>query len=367
MLHWNLRSLIAERGTFAASAAGIALALLLALYLDAVFRGEALQIVTFIERTRADVWVLQRGVSNLHMASTRLTENEVAAVAAVPGVAGVSRVIYHAAAYGVPGAERVAYIVGVPSGDEGMRVLVGTAVMPEPGTAIVPEPMALRAGLAMGDPIRIRNRTFRIGGFSHGTFSMANPLIYLTEDDARTLFEIGDGANLLLVSAARGVQPSQLARSIEDASEYVSALTQAELVDNDYRLALDMGGALVGILGVIGAAVAGLIVAFSAYAFAARHARELAVAKALGARPAQLMVSVLAQASLVGLSGGLLAVPAMLGLDAALSVWVPEVAVEPSPSALGMAAVASVLVAALAAAVPAALIQRTDPALAFQA
>ena len=366
MLHWNLRSLLAEGGSFAASAVGIALALLLGLYLDAVFRGEAMQIVAFVERARADVWVLQHGVTNLHMASTRLTENEVAAVAAVPGVASVTRVVYRAAAYGAPGAERVAYVVGVPTGDDGRRVLVGTDRGPQPGSAIVPEPMAIRAGLTVGDTIRVRNRAFHIGGLSHGTFSMANPLIYITEADARTLFEISDGAHLLQVMAAPGVPPYELAQRIEAASEYVSALTQPELVGNDYRLALDMGGALVGILGVIGAVVAGLIVAFSAYAFAARHARELAVAQALGARPAQLITSVLAQTGLAGLSGGLLAAPAMLGLDAALAAWVPEVAVEPAAGAMVAAAAGSVLVAALAAAVPAALILRTDPALAFR-
>lgn len=43
------------------------------LFFDAIYRGEVERAVTYIRRMDADVWVMQRGVSNMHMARTSPT------------------------------------------------------------------------------------------------------------------------------------------------------------------------------------------------------------------------------------------------------------------------------------------------------
>lgn len=118
MLHWTFNSLLADRYNVLGAAAGIALALLLAQYLDAVFRGEAAQIAAFLDHSDADVFVLQKGVANLHMSSTRVTENAIAAVRGVDGVAQLRRLVYRPALVGLRGGERLAYVVGVGADDD---------------------------------------------------------------------------------------------------------------------------------------------------------------------------------------------------------------------------------------------------------
>lgn len=367
MLHWTFKSLLADRFAVLGAAASIALALLLALYLDAVFRGEAAQIAAFLEHSDADVFVLQKGVANLHMSSTRVTENAIAAAGGVDGIARIRRLVYRPALVGPRGGERLAYIVGTGAdGDRAWEIEAG-APQPAAGQALLPAPMARQQGLGVGDPVRIKEREFVIGGLTRGTFSMANPLIYITEADARDLFEEGDGADALLVWAQPGTGPAALSGRINAAGDDVAALTRAELVASDTQLALDMGGALVGLMSTIGMLVAALIVAFASYAFVARRVRELAVIKALGASRAALLASAAVQTGVIGALGGLFACAGIVLLDRALDLWVPEVAVQPAPGITVMLSGLTLLVAELAALVPAWQLLNVDPTEVFNA
>ncbi|MFA5937739.1 MAG: ABC transporter permease [Sinimarinibacterium sp.] len=365
MLHWTFKSLLAERYNVLGAAAGIALALLLALYLDAVFRGEAAQIAAFLEHSDADVFVLQKGVANLHMSSTRVTENAIAAVRGVDGVARLRRLVYRPALVGLRGSERLAYVVGAGAdGDSAWDVAQGQR-RPLAGQALLPEAMARQQGSKLGDRVRIKDREFAIGGLTRGTFSMANPLIYVTEADARSLFAESDGADAVLVWAAPGTSPVALARRIGKASDDVAALTRAELVASDTQLALDMGGALVGLMSMIGMLVAGLIVAFSAYAFVARRTRELAVIKALGATRGKLLTSAALQTGVIGVIGGVLAAAGIVVLDVVLERFVPEVAVQPGLGITVVLAGLTLVVAEVAALIPAWQLLNVDPAEVF--
>lgn len=368
MIFWTLKSLWAERLAVTASAGGVALALLLGLYLDAVFRGEADQIVAFTEHADVDVWVLQKGVVNLHMTRSRLSEASVVAIQRAPGVAVAMPLLYRADLVGAPGAEREAYVVGAPVDAQGVgawSIAAGDAV-PSRGRVIVPNAMARSAGLGLGDDIRIAGRHYAIAGLSLGTFSMANPLIFMAETDARDLFDMHDGASILAVRAAPGISPDALAATLELETSDVVALSRAELMRNDYALSLQMGGALIRIMGIIGTLVSALIVIFTAYAFIAGRSREFAVARALGASRGDLLSSALLQTGAVALAGSLLAFVGAALLDAALSEWVPEVAVHFTAGVAAQAALFAILTAELAGLLPAWQILRVDPATVFQ-
>lgn len=368
MIYWTLKSLIRDWAIVAASATGVALALLLVLYLDAVFRGEAKQIVAFIEKTPGEIWVLQDGVQNLHMASTTVTETVAARLRRIEGVAHMTRFVYRPALIGERGRETIAYVAGIPAdAAERQRWQKATGwPVPPPGSVVIPEPLAQREGLNPGDRIRVGDDRYTISAVSFGTFSMANPLVFMDEWDARHAFNVGDGANVLLVEAAQGIDPQALARRIEAEVEDTRALTRAELIRNDFALALDMGGALIGMMGLIGMVVAALIIIFAAYAFISRRIGELAVAKALGATAGPLLTSAMIQTGIVAVLGGLIAVAATVPLEAGLTRWAPEVAVDFSGLVALRMAAAAFIVAEIASLVPAFYVLRVDPTLAFR-
>lgn len=70
MLRWAWKSLIIEPWYLLTSVSAIGGAFALVLFFEAVFAGESRQIVAYVRHSNADVWVMQRGVSNMHMATS---------------------------------------------------------------------------------------------------------------------------------------------------------------------------------------------------------------------------------------------------------------------------------------------------------
>lgn len=74
MWRWTLKSLTAEPVALLVSIAAAGSAFLLVLFFEAVYAGEAEQIVAYVSHADADVWVMQRGVSNMHMATSYVSD-----------------------------------------------------------------------------------------------------------------------------------------------------------------------------------------------------------------------------------------------------------------------------------------------------
>jgi putative ABC transport system permease protein len=111
--------------------------------------------------------------------------------------------------------------------------------------------------------------------------------------------------------------------------------------------------------------IAALIVGFSVFTFVARRARELAVAKAVGARPGQLLAAALGQAVALALFGLAIAVILAAILDPIFRGYVPGVIIHFSAASAGRLAAAAILVSIVAGLMPAWRVVRLDPTQVF--
>lgn len=93
MLRWTIRTLLAAPLQLAASIGAIAGAFTLVLFFEAVFAGESEQIVSYIRSKDADVWVMQKGVSNMHMATSFVSDWKADRIAAMEGVEKVTSIL----------------------------------------------------------------------------------------------------------------------------------------------------------------------------------------------------------------------------------------------------------------------------------
>ena len=76
------------------SALAVALSFVLVIFFSAVFEGESDQMVVYLEKMQADVWVMQKGVSNMHMASSMVWDWKADLIAKNPGVREVAAILY---------------------------------------------------------------------------------------------------------------------------------------------------------------------------------------------------------------------------------------------------------------------------------
>lgn len=369
MARWALKSLLSAPLALVASVCATAAAFLLVMLFEAVYAGESEQVVAYPRHADADLWVMQAGVSNMHMASSYMAGWKARAIAEVPDVEAVDAILYLNAVTDAGGRPWLSYVVGLdaPGNLAGPWAMAGGRALPGPGEAVVPARYAAAAGLGPGDRVRIVDRDFAVAGLSLGTFSMANSIIFVTRADLEDIMTSLDIISFVLVKLAPGADPALVAADIERTIDGVSALSTEQFVRNDRALAMQMGVETIALMTIIGGALAVLLVAFTVYSQVARQRRELAVAKALGATARSLYLTVAGQAAVVTLAGVLLATALAVVLMPTITALVPQITLQLTASAIVRVGVVGAGVALLAALVPAAQVARVDPLSAFQA
>lgn len=367
MLNWTLKSLLRQRSMLAGSAAAVACAFLLVIFFDAVFTGESRRIVAYVSNTDADVWVMQRGVSNMHMASSFVWDWKAERVAAVEGVAGVTPVLYLNTVLRAGNRDWFSYVVGLQNAAArgGPWAMEAGSSNPRAGQAVIPAVMARTAGIDIGDRIRITDRDFTVTGLSEGTFSMANSVTFVAFADLQDILSTTGTVSYLLVKAQPGVDPDRLATRIEQEVEKVSAMSRAAFIDSDYEMAMQMGVEIIALMSLIGLLLAAMIVAFTAYSSVAGKRREIAIVKALGVSNLAIHGSVVFQNMLITAAGFFVAALVAFGVLPRLPELVPQLTLVVTAAPMLRLALTAILVTVLASLLPAWLITRVDPATAF--
>lgn len=368
MWRWALKSLLMDPLGLTVSVAAAASAFLLVLLFEAVWNGESEQIVAYVANADADVWVMQSGVSNMHMATSYLSDWKATQVRNLPGVADAESILYLNTVIEMGEQRWFSYIVGLePAASRAgpWRMAAGRS-QPRAGEAVVPAMFRRLGSLQLGDPIRITDRSFAVVGFSEDTFSMANSVIFVTKNDLEDIMTSLDIVSFILVKAENGIDPGTLAGQIEQAIDKVHALPARQFIENDRRMALKMGVETIALMTFIGGALAALLVGFTIYSHLARQRRELAVAKALGATNGGLYASVILQAVIITATSVIVAT-GLASLTAPLvTALIPEVTLLLSTSAISRIAAIGLAVALLASLVSARQLNQVDPLTAFR-
>jgi len=367
---WPLarRNLTRTRVRLVVSVGGVALALSLSLFLDAIFSGVANQLTTYIDRAGADVWVGQAGVRNLHMVASWLPDSVTAEVRALEGVASATPILYSTDTIAAGDERTVAYVIGLPAGADvgGPWKVVEGVDRPARGEVVVDRRFANRAGVGLGDTVTVLGGEARIAGLSDGTASLVNSVAFVPFDDFRAMRDNAPVVSFVLVKVAGGASPEAVAADIERRVPGVSALSAEAFAGEERRLVNDMSADVISIMNVVGFVVGLAVVALTVYVATLARRREYGALKALGAPNRFLYGVVLAQA-LLSVALGFVAGLAFTGL---LALIVPragfdlELAISvPSLAKVGLFAAA---IAGLAAILPIRQVAGLDPAIVFR-
>ena len=368
MTRLALRNLFQNKTRLLISVGGVALALLLMLALDAIFAGMQQQVTIYIDRSRADVFVAQPGVRNMHMASSSLPASLAAQVSAVAGVASVTPILYVTNIVVAGDQRNLAYLVGLPTGAVAggpWEVAQGKGV-PGPGEAVIDEGVARKAGVGLGDEVEVFGRRLRLVGLARGAATISNSIAFVNADDFTALRNLSGRVSFLLVRGQTGVTPEELAARIEAEVDGVTAVSRTTFAAEERRVIRDMGSDLVGIMNAVGFVIGLAVTALTVYTATLSRRAEYGVLKAIGAHNRQLYQVVLAQAVIsvaLGLALGLV-------FTLALQIMVPRLALPLvlaiTPDSMARVGGAALLIAAISAVLPIRQIARLDPALVFR-
>ncbi len=349
------RQLLAKRGRTFAGVAGIGVALLLVLALNAIFAGLEGRLTAYIDRSGADVIVAQEGVKTMHMTQSALPEADVGAIAAVPGVAAAESILYKSAFIERGGETGVVAVVGggpVP----------GNAARPRPGQIVIDQALADQLGLARGDIVRVLGAPLRVVGEVKGTAAIAGSFAFVNRATLARVVHAEGVASYVLVRARPGVDAQTLASAIERRVPGLTASTRQEFAASERRVVGDMstdivrGMTLVGF--VVGIAVAGLV----AYSLTLSQLRDWGVLRAIGLDARRALALVVAQVGVLVVSGFVLALALVFALAAIAPRLSPTLVLAVDAGDVATAAVVAGAVALAAALIPVVRVARVEPA-----
>lgn len=368
MMHLALRNLFQNKFRAILSLGGVALALTLIMSLDAIFTGVEKQITAYILKSRADIFLSQSGVLNLHMANSSIPASLEDAAREVDGVQSVTPILYTTNMV-VMGEERnLAYIIGLPdtASAGGPWQISEGADLPAQGEVIVDQQLAEKSGLALGSAVEIMGRKFTISGLSEGTRSLTNSVAFISIKDFRDIRRNQDATSFLLIQAQPGQNLDTLGNAIEQAVPGYAIQTREQFAEQERRVVKDMSTDVITIMNLIGFMIGLAVVALSIYTSTYSRRAEYGVLKALGARNSTLYRVVLNQAFLSVLFGLAIALALTYSLSVGITQAGTNLRLEISTASIQKVAIVSIIIAGLSAVIPVRQISGLDPARVFR-
>lgn len=367
MFQWAYKSLFSQRGNLIGSTIGIAFAFILVIFFDAVWRGESEQIVAYPDNVKPDVWVMQSGVGNMHMAMSFVWDWKADKIAKMPEVKQVTPIIYLNNVITAGNTKMFAFIVGLlPHAQRaGPWAMSEGRKLHNSNEAIIPDVLSELTGVKVGDKLKITDKEFTVVGLSKGTYSSANAVLFVPFDDLQDILSSTGTYSYLLIDAHEGVDATILAKKIRTDVEKVNALPHAEFIENDFTMARQMGVEIIIMMTAICSVLAALIVGFTAYSLVMRKRREIAIIKALGFNDGLIFYSVIIQSGIVTMLGFAFALVVALFVVPYIPLLIPQLTIMVSTDALIQLGLIAIIVAVFGALIPTYIIVKMDPATAF--
>ncbi len=373
MLFLAIRNLVSEKTRFAFSAAGIGFAVFLMTILLGLYQGWNNKIGGWVAQVDADVWVMRQGATDFINAASILPTDRVQAVEDSDGVAAAYPLIVRPMLFYNGEKETVMHLVGYGTGAGGDESPGGPAgcakgdCTPEGNQIVIDQALASTRGVQIGDVLRSGDTRIDVVGISKGgnfAFTTAGFMeigavqAFLTEMDDLTTF--------IMVQMEPGADIEAWMTAIEQEDPNVAAYSRKEFTDNTrdriLKNILPIIALIVGIAFVVGIAITSLTI----YTATVEKTREFGVMKAIGFNNFDLFKLVIIQSLLIGLLGFIFGTALTLILSQFIDSIVPQFIVLTRITDVGMVLLATLLMAALAAIVPARKVGSVDPAVVFR-
>ncbi|MDP1900392.1 MAG: ABC transporter permease [Rubrivivax sp.] len=320
-------------GKFIATISGVAMLLSIVLIMNGIFQGNIADGVWLIDNTATDLWVVERGRGGPFNESSRMPLDSAKSIAATPGVAKASPLVFYSAQRDIAGVSQqftmIGYDVFGGLGGPG-RIVLGRAIE-APHYELVAD---RKLGLALGDKVPFGTHEYTVVGITQGAVdSGGSPLVYLSLPDAQEvqfqqdnralvasraaslkrlelagysaeqasrllplLSSTSDTVNVVLVKLAPGADGAQVARQISDWL-YFNVYTTEEERNLLLEGKLNKMSAVLGLFRALLVIVAIVIIALIIYVLTIEKIKSIATLKLIGA-PNWVIVRLILEQSL---------------------------------------------------------------------
>jgi putative ABC transport system permease protein len=364
MVSISRKNLFHEKTRLTISIAGVAVAILLILFLFGIFQGFLVLYKSYILNSGADIWVASDGWRDFHSISM-LPKDMMNKLSEVDGVKSVDHIILiQSAAFKAGDTEIAAVLVGFnpETGLGGPWKIYRGKLDIDHGEVIVDKYLAHKYNLDIGDEIEISSEKLIIAGISEETNMIIYQMIFLREDDASRILNLDGIVTFFLVSADN---PSEVAKKISSDVPGVTAYTLDEYIDRAFAF-MESFNPFLYVTAVAGSIVGVVIIGITIYTLTTERLREFGVLKAIGADNRQLYSIVLKQGLIVSMVGFFIGALLLAASSIIISIFIPELMVNVTIEILFYTFIASIIMGLASSYLPIKRIASIDPAIVFK-
>jgi putative ABC transport system permease protein len=334
---------------------------MLILLLGGLWAGIQARSVQYVDASGAALWVLPPGTRTLFAEGTRLPTSTLETIRATRGVDWAAPAWGQYAILNLHDRRAAVVLVGSTPGQPGGAWALARGRVPAADDEVaVDRVLAGKHGLGLGDRLAVADRSYRVVGITRHAGFMTG-YVFATHRTVETqLGAPGKTSAILVGTGTPGAVRNRLAAT------GLTVLDTPELRRTAVELNTRVFGSPLRLMVAIAFAAGVLIVALTVYAQVAERRRDYGICKALGASGRRLAALALVQ-TLVTAALGLIAGGLLLVAGRALLGWArPQFEVVITPGLLAQAVGAALVMALLAAIIPARRLAGLDPATAYR-
>ncbi len=366
MISIALRNLFGEKTRLLISIGGVAFSVMLILIILSLYRGWQIKSTQYIREIDTDLWVTQEGAVDVTSSASIIYPEVAQQIKNIDGVQESHQFLGKPVQFSIKDRDVNAYIVGFDPADPvtgSKNVVEGTDKLKN-GEIIVDRVLARNNNLVLGDLIEIFGEPYKIVGIAEGANMFVFQFSFVTESDAREIFNSGELATYYLLK----VDPDKADQIIEKINNFdgIAAFTKQDFVDKNKRFIDEVFLPIITVLVIISIFVGTAVIGLTIYTATVEKSREFGVVKALGASNLQIYRIIFEQALISGAIGYLLGVALTYFLLWLIPLYAAAFVTVTLGSDVLLVLVISLTMSIVASYTPVRAIVKIDPALVFK-
>ncbi len=367
-MYLALRNLLQDKTRLALSVIGIALAVMLILFLLGLRAGIFEGAQAYLGNSPGSVTVLPQGVKNSGAGSGQYLPAATAdAVAQQQGVARVTPVLQVRVVPELHGKKELIVLIGYDAALGGGPWDMSEGRQPAADDEVVLDRvLASRHNLAIGDSFELGGRTLKVVGLSNKTTSLGGSVVFARKPFVESLILTPGAASYLLVSPAAGTTPKELVAALQASQPGTNVLLKSEVMANDRAFLASAFDQIIMLMVAAAFIVGALVVGMVLYTATIERRAEYGILKAIGAPNGVLYRVVISQAIVAAGLGVLVGIVFAFALGWLVMSWRPQLLVTIQASAIAVTLGAGFVMALLGALIPARSVVRLAPAEVFR-
>ena len=341
---------------------------MLILVMWAILQGLLRQEGAYVKNTDAQVWVVQKGFTDIAHGFSVVPDSLRRPLTGLPGVKSANPITGARTNVPTPNGKDSLSVIGydTKSGVGGPWDFATDPVVPRAGQVVVDKTFADTDGLSVGDELRFPDRRRRIVALSSGTNQFTNQLAFGALADVRDLVKLKNDVNFFALQVEPG-KTQQVRAEIRKRFPSVTPFDKSTFVTNNEREIKDgfepILYVMVGIAFVVGLAIVGLTI----YTATTEKSREYGVLSAVGADSRALGGVIVRQAALTTLLGFAIGCLLLIPASALIGALAPKTELLFPKWLFALTAGAAIVMALAASYLPIRRLARLDPAAVFRA